>query len=39
MRQFFRMPTVMKQPVSLRQQREMFRQRLVALQALVLAAS
>jgi putative transposase len=38
-RQFFRIRTTMKQPVSLRQQREMFRQRLVALQALVQTAS
>ncbi len=37
-RQFFRIRTTMKQPVSLQQQREMFRQRLVALQALVQAA-
>ncbi len=39
-RQFFRMRTaMMTQPVSLHQQREMFRQRLAALQALVQAAS
>jgi hypothetical protein len=38
-RQFFRIRTTMKQPVSLQQQRELFRQRLVALQALVQAAS
>jgi transposase-like protein len=37
-RQFFRIRTTMKQPVSL-QHRELFRQRLVALQALVQAAS
>jgi transposase-like protein len=36
-RQFFRIRTTMKQPVSLQQQREMFLQRLVALQALVQA--
>jgi putative transposase len=38
-RQFFRIRTTMKQPVPLQQQRELFRQRLVALQALVQAAS
>jgi hypothetical protein len=38
-RQFFRIRTAMTQPVSLRQQREMVRQRLAALQALVQAAS
>ena len=38
-RQFFRLRTAMTQPVSLRQQREMVRQRLAALQALVQAAS
>src|SRR5207247_3101257 len=38
-RQFFRIRTTMKQPVSLHQQREMFRHRLVALQSLVQAAS
>jgi transposase-like protein len=37
-RQFFRIRTTMKQPVSL-QHRELFRQRLVALQALIQAAS
>jgi transposase-like protein len=36
--QFFRIRTAMKQPVSLSQQREMFRQRLVTLQALVQVA-
>jgi hypothetical protein len=36
-RQFFRIRTTMKQPVSLQPQREIFRQRLVALQALVQA--
>lgn len=36
-RQFFRIRTTMKQPVTLQQQRELFRQRLVALQALVQA--
>jgi len=38
-RQFFRMRRAMTQPVSLHQQRELFRQRLAALQALVQAAS
>ena len=38
-RQFFRMRTAMTQPVSLHQERELFRQRLAALQALVQAAS
>lgn len=38
-RQFFRIRTTMKQPVSLREQRETFHQRLVALQALIQAAS
>lgn len=38
-RQFFRIRTAMTQPVSLHQQRELFRQRLAALQALVQAAS
>jgi hypothetical protein len=37
-RQFFRIRTTMKQSVSLQQRREMFRQRLVALQALVQVA-
>ncbi|GHO87563.1 hypothetical protein KSZ_55690 [Dictyobacter formicarum] len=37
-RQFFRIRTTIKQPVSLQQRREMFRQRLVALQALVQVA-
>jgi putative transposase len=37
-RQFFRIRTSMKQPVSLHQQREMFRHRLAALQALVQVA-
>jgi len=36
--QFFRIRTTMKQAVSLQQQREVFRQRLVTLQALVQAA-
>ncbi len=38
-RQFFRMRRAMTQPVSLHQQRELVRQRLAALQALVQAAS
>ncbi len=38
-RQFFRIRTTMKQPVSLQQQREMFRHRLDALKIMVLAAS
>jgi putative transposase len=37
-RQFFRVRTTMKQKVSLLQQREMFRQRLDALSAMVLVA-
>ncbi len=37
-RQFFRVRTTMKQQVSLMQQREMFRQRLDALKAMVLVA-
>jgi putative transposase len=37
-RQFFRIRTTMKQPVSLQQQREMFGHRLAALQALVQVA-
>jgi DDE domain len=37
-RQFFRVRSIMKQKVSLVQQREMFRQRLEALKALVLVA-
>ncbi len=37
-RQFFRVRTTMKQQVSLVQQREMFRQRLDALKAMVLVA-
>jgi transposase-like protein len=37
-RQFFRVRSIMKQNVSLVQQREMFRQRLEALKALVLVA-
>ena len=37
-RQFFRVRSIMKQKISLVQQREMFRQRLEALKALVLVA-
>jgi putative transposase len=37
-RQFFRVRTTMKQPVSLAQQREVFRQRLEALSAMLLVA-
>ena len=38
-RQFFRFRTTMEQPISLQQQREIFRLRLVALQALVQGAN